>query len=65
MKIVYAAENIIERDANAPAKGNLSKTPYKDMNSPKKFNVKGTPQLPKDKIKNNIENKGIIWAIPL
>jgi hypothetical protein len=63
--MVYAAENIIERDANAPAIGNLSKTPYKDINSPKKFNVKGTPQLPKDKIKNNIENKGIIWAIPL
>jgi hypothetical protein len=51
---------MIERDANAPAKGNLSKTPYKDMNSPKKFNVKGTPQLPKHKIKNSIENKGII-----
>jgi hypothetical protein len=29
------------------------------MNSPKKFSVKGTPQLPKHKIKNNIENKGI------
>jgi hypothetical protein len=60
INIVYAAENIIERDASAPAKDNLSKTPYKDINSPKKFKVNGTPQLPKDRIKNNIENKGII-----
>ena len=35
------------------------------MNSPTKFKVRGTPQLPKHKIKNKIENKGIIWAIPL
>jgi len=60
INIVYAAENIIERDASTPAKDNLSKTPYKDINSPKKFKVNGTPQLPKDRIKNNIENKGII-----
>ena len=35
------------------------------MNSPTKFKVKGAPQLPRHNIKNNIENNGIIWAIPL
>jgi hypothetical protein len=29
------------------------------MNSPTKFKVNGVPALPKDNIKNNIENKGI------
>jgi hypothetical protein len=51
---------MIEDEAKRPARGNLSKTPYKDINSPTKFKVRGTPQLPKDKIKNNIENIGII-----
>ena len=60
IKIVYAAENTIDDEAKTPARGNLSKIPYKDMNSPTKFNVKGAPQLPKDKIKNKIENIGII-----
>ena len=36
-----------------------------DINSPMKFKVKGAPQLPKANIKNNIENIGINWAIPL
>jgi hypothetical protein len=58
--MVKAAEKIIEELANTPNKGNLSNAPYKDINSPMKFKVKGTPQLPKDKIKNKIENKGII-----
>ncbi len=65
INIVYAAENTIEELANTPSNGNLSNTPYKDINSPTKFKVRGTPQLPKDNIKNNIENKGITWAIPL
>ena len=30
-----------------------------------KFKDKGVPALPKHNIKNNIENKGITWAIPL
>lgn len=59
MYIVYAAENIIEELANTPNKGNLSNTPYNDINSPTKFKVRGTPQLPKDNMKNNIENNGI------
>ena len=63
--IVYAADNTIDELAKTPSKGNLSNTPYKDINSPTKFKVRGTPQLPKDKMKNNIENKGITWAIPL
>jgi len=50
---------MIEREAKTPASVNLSNTPYKDINSPIKFKVRGTPQLPKDKIKNSIENKGI------
>jgi len=57
---VYAAESIIEELAITPKSGNLSKTPYKDINSPTKFKVKGTPQLPKDNMKNKIENRGII-----
>lgn len=59
MYIVYAAEKIIEELAIIPNKGNLTNTPYKDINSPTKFRVKGTPQLPKHSIKNMIENKGI------
>jgi hypothetical protein len=62
---VYAALNIIERLEKIPIKGNLSNIPYKDINSPTKFKVRGTPQLPNESIKNNIENNGIIWAIPL
>jgi hypothetical protein len=58
--MVYAAEKTIDELANAPNIGNLSKTPYRDINSPMKFKVKGAPQLPKDKIKNNILNRGII-----
>jgi len=58
--IVYAAENTIEVLAITPNNGNLSNIPYKDINSPTKFKVRGTPQLPNDRIKNNIENKGII-----
>ena len=58
--IVYAAENIIEELAIKPKRGNRSKAPYKDINSPTKFKVRGTPQLAKDNIKNNKENKGII-----
>ncbi len=65
MKIVNAALNTIEELAKAPNKGNLSKVPYKDINSPMKFNVKGVPALPKQSIKNNIDNIGITWAIPL
>jgi hypothetical protein len=57
--IVYAAENIIEDDANTPNTGILSKEPYRDINSPIKFRVKGAPQLPKHNIKNIIENNGI------
>jgi hypothetical protein len=63
--IVYAAEKIIEELANVPSKGNLSNTPYSDINSPTKFKVRGTPQLPKHSIKNNTENKGISCVIPL
>ena len=59
MYIVYAAENIIEELANTPSKGNLSNIPYRDINSPTKFRVRGTPQLPNESMKNNIENKGI------
>ena len=58
--MVQAAENTIEELAKTPSNGNLSNTPYKDMNSPTKFKVRGTPQLPKDRIKNKIENRGII-----
>src|SRR5208282_385859 len=65
INIVYAAENIIEELAIRPNKGNLSNTPYKDINSPTKFKVRGTPQLPNDNMKNKIENIGIICAIPL
>jgi hypothetical protein len=57
---VYAAEKTIDELAKTPSSGNLSNTPYKDINSPTKFKVRGTPQLPKDKIKNKIENIGII-----
>jgi hypothetical protein len=57
---VYAAENTIDELAKRPNIGNLSNTPYRDINSPIKLRVSGTPQLPKDKMKNNIENKGII-----
>ena len=60
INIVYAAENIIDSEAKTPARGNLSKTPYIDINSPKKFRVSGTPQLPNDSKKKKIENKGII-----
>ena len=63
--MVYAAENTIDVLANKPKRGNLSNVPYKAINSPMKFKVKGTPQFPKHKIKKNIENKGIIWDIPL
>jgi hypothetical protein len=57
--IVKAAENTIEDEDNAPAKGNLSNTPYKDINSPTKLNVSGAPQLPKHRMKNNTDNKGM------
>lgn len=63
--MVYAADNIIEELANTPIIGNLSNTPYNDINSPTKFKVSGTPQFARDNIKNIIENKGIICAIPL
>ena len=65
MNIVYAALNIIELLAKAPNKGNLSNIPYKDINSPIKFKVSGAPQLPKESMKNKIENTGIICVIPL
>ena len=65
IKIVYAAENTIEELANIPNKGNLSNTPYKDINSPTKFKVRGTPQLASDNRKNNIEKIGINCATPL
>ena len=65
MYIVYAALNTIEELANAPNKGNLSKVPYKLMNSPMKLRDKGVPALPKQSMKNIIENKGITCAIPL
>ena len=65
IKIVYAALNTMEELANIPSKGNLSKIPYRDKNSPKKLRVSGTPQLPKESMKNKIENIGIIWLIPL
>ena len=60
INIVYPAESTIDELAIRPNKGNLSNTPYKDINSPIKFKVRGTPQLPKHNIKNKIENKGII-----
>jgi len=60
MYIVYAAENTMDELAKTPNNGNLSNTPYKDINSPTKFRVRGTPQLPKHNMKNKIENKGII-----
>ena len=60
MYIVYAALNTIEELANTPNKGNLSKVPYKLINSPIKFSDKGVPAFPKQSIKNNNENKGII-----
>jgi hypothetical protein len=60
INIVYPAEKTIDELAIIPNKGNLSNTPYKDINSPTKFKVSGTPQLPKQSIKNKIENKGII-----
>ena len=63
--MVYPAEKTMDEQANIPAMGILSNTPYKDKNSPKKFNVNGTPQLPRHKIKNKIQNIGIICAIPL
>lgn len=63
--MVYAALNTIEEDANIPSNGNLSKVPYKLINSPIKFKDKGVPALPKHSMKNNIENTGITWAIPL
>lgn len=65
MNIVYAADNTIEEQANAPRSGSLSKVPYKLINSPTKFRVKGVPALPKQRIKNITEKTGIIWAIPL
>jgi hypothetical protein len=58
--MVYTADKTIELDANIPAKDNLSNIPYKDINSPTKFKVRGAPQLPKQRIKNNIEKIGII-----
>lgn len=58
--IVYAAEKTIEELAKTPKAGNLSKTPYNDINSPTKFRVRGTAQLPKHNRKNIIEYKGII-----
>ena len=60
MNILQAAENTIEEDASAPNRGNLSKDPYKLKYSPTKSKVRGNPQLPKQRIKNNIESKGII-----
>lgn len=65
MYIVYAALKTIEELANTPSKGNLSKVPYKLINSPIKLRDSGVPALPKQRIKNNIENKGITCAIPL
>jgi hypothetical protein len=62
---VYPAEKTIDEEANIPAIGNLSNTPYKDKNSPTKFKVRGTPQLPKHNIKNKTQNNGIACAIPL
>lgn len=59
INIVYAAENTIDELAIIPNIGNLSNTPYRDINSPTKFKVRGTPQLPSDSMKNKIENKGI------
>jgi hypothetical protein len=45
--------------------GNLEKAPNKLRNSPTKFNDKGVPALLKHKIKNIIENNGIICVNPL
>ena len=65
MNIVYAALSTIEELAKTPKNGNLSKIPYKDKNSPTKFRVSGTPQLPSEKTKKSMENKGINCEIPL
>jgi len=63
--IVYPADNIIEKLESIPSKGSFSKIPYKHINSPTKFKVKGAPQLPRQDIKNNKLNNGIVCAIPL
>ena len=65
MKIVKAAENTIDEQAKIPKTGSLSKAPYRLKNSPTKLIVRGTPELPKHRIKKSKENKGIICAIPL
>ena len=65
MYIVYAALNTIEELANIPSKGSLSKVPYKHINSPIKLRDRGVPAFPRQRIKNNMENKGITCVIPL
>ena len=63
--IVYAALKMIEELANTPNRGNLSKVPYKHINSPIKLRDNGVAALSKQRIKNNIENRGITCVIPL
>jgi hypothetical protein len=64
MKIVKAAEKIIDEAARTPRIGNLSNAPYKLRNSPMKFTVNGVPEFPRHRIKKSKENNGIICVRP-
>jgi hypothetical protein len=48
----------MDEQANAPARGNLSKVPYRLRNSPTKFRVNGV-RAARERIKNNMEKIGI------
>jgi hypothetical protein len=56
MKIVKAAEKMIDEQAKAPRTGSLSNAPYRLKNCPTKLTVRDVPLFPKHRIKKSHEN---------